>query len=140
MMLRETPGWARNGTANRLEILSPASSSGCVLASVQSPGCICHISLAAWGPSQGGPAASSAMQLSWLGDLGTRAGRGRTGPEKKQVMGTRGEELCRGPMQGSPRAPPTCATQGLPRDIPCPLGPSYGKRLFLQHHAPEWGP
>lgn len=36
-MLRETPGWAGDSTANCLEILSPASSSGCVLANVQSP-------------------------------------------------------------------------------------------------------
>lgn len=51
MMFRETPGWAGNSTANRLEILSLVSSSSCTLASVQSPGCICHISLAAWGLS-----------------------------------------------------------------------------------------
>lgn len=113
MMFRETPGWAGNSTANRLEILSPASSSGCALARVQSPSCICHISLAAWGLSLP-PPASHRGSPGW-GDLGTRSERGRQGPEKEQVAGMQGEELFSIPGWVFTGTPPTCKTQSLPR-------------------------
>ena len=89
MTFRETPGWAGNSTTNCLESLSPASSSGCILASVQRLSFICHISLAAWGPSGWTHCQQRTAGLPWLGDMGTRSGRGRQG----QVMGARGEEL-----------------------------------------------
>lgn len=131
----------RKSTANRLEILSPESSSGCVLATVQRPGCVCHISLAAWGPSQCTRCQRHNAAL-LPGRLGDTSREEQTGPEKKQVMGTHGEDLFRGQCMGFIRASPTCATRGLPKDrqglqvtpsnhIGCAFRPPSSKGLFL---------
>lgn len=78
-MFRETPGWEGNSITDRLEILSLASSSGCVLARAQGPGCICHISLAAWGPSWVDPLPAALCRAPLAGQLGDKIREGQTG-------------------------------------------------------------
>lgn len=115
-IFRETPGWAANSPANRLEILSPASSSGWVLASVQSAAAFVTFP---WQP--GGRAGwtycqqqqPAALLAGRLGDtLKERQTGTREGADDRGTSG-RASHM---PSRVFTRATPTCATQGLHRD------------------------
>lgn len=74
----------------------------------------------------GGPEASSTLQLSGLGDVGTQSRRGGRGPEKEQVAGAPGEELftCQAVFT---RASATCVTRAR--------GDRQGLPLTLRNHT-----
>lgn len=114
-IFRETPGWAGNSPANRLEILSPASSSGWVLASVQSAAAFVTFpwqprGRAGWTYCQQQPAALPAGRL---GDMLKERQTGtREGADDRGTSG-RASHM---PSRVLTRVTPICATQGLHRD------------------------
>lgn len=62
-------------------------------------------------------------------------GHGQGGADR--VTGTRGEELCQVSTQGSPRAPPTCATKGLPTSQVVPIQTPVQERTLSSTVPPR---